>query len=47
LDFGEDFLWDATTSDNNAGQLHIGWAEVVSTVDGQGNVTGATVKYHI
>ena len=47
LDFGEDFLWDATTEDNNAGQLHIGWAEVVSTVDGQGNVTGATVRYHI
>lgn len=47
LDFGEDFLWDATTSDNNSGQLHIGWAEVTSTVDGQGNVTGATVRYHI
>ena len=47
LDFGEDFLWDATTSDNNAGQLHIGWAEVVSTVDGQGNVTDVTVRYHI
>lgn len=47
LDFGEDFLWDATTSDNTSGQLHIGWAEVTSTVDGQGNVTGATVKYHI
>ena len=47
LDFGEDFLWDATTSDNNAGQLHIGWAEVTSTIDGQGNVTGATIRYHI
>ena len=47
LDFGEDFLWDATTSDNTSGQLHIGWAEVTSTVDGQGNVTSTTIKYHI
>lgn len=47
LDFGEEFLWDATSADNTNGQLHLGWAEVTSTLDNQGQVISTSVSYHI
>lgn len=47
LDFGEEFLWDATSQNNANGQLHLGWAEVTSTLDDQGNITSTSVSYHI